>query len=391
MNEHVQSEDQWIDTAAGLESLANQLSGVSRLAIDTEANSFHAYHPRLCLLQVAYEVDGAVQVALIDGLALGQELGDFGRQLQSPDVEKILHGADNDVRMLHRDASIALKGLFDTQIAAKLLGEARTGLASLAALCLGLKISKSGQRLDWGRRPLSPAARRYAADDARILFEIRDQLAARLSDAGRMEWAREEFLLLEKVRFAPEKEMDGYELLARISGASRLDPHARAVLLELVTWRENEARRRGVPPVHIVPPQQLIELARRKNRSREGLRRAGISPRIIQRYGSSLLGALGKGLEAAPVHRNPAKRPAAAGPDAPPPGLLADLKSLRARAARELGLDEGTVCPTSVLKLIAREQPRSRHGLLELGMRKWQEGLLGDALRERLDEGRMRR
>ncbi len=343
----------WIDHPGGLDEVARRVAGRPRLAIDTEADGFHAYRPRLCLLQLGWEEEGRVRVALVDVPALGGRLGRLGELLADPGVETIAHGADYDVRLLARDAGVDLHGLFDTEAAARLLGMRRTGLAALAGEIAGVHLSKAARRVDWGRRPLPAAALRYAAADVVPLFAIRDELARRLAAAGREEWARQVFRRIETVRAdGDERPPTPGELVTRFRGAGRLDPRRRAVLAALLAWREEEARRRGRPPVHVLAPEAIRRIVDRLPRSLEELPECGLPPRGLRRYGRDVLTAVRRGLAAPPLPRVRGE----AGSRAPrgTHRLVRRLKEARDRRARELGVDPGVLCPGAGIAAFAR-------------------------------------
>jgi ribonuclease D len=373
----------WVDDPPGVEALAGELAGVSPIALDCEANAFHVYRPRLCLLQLAWNdpAGGPPRVALVDPLAT--PLGRLAALLESARIDKTLHGGDYDVRLLRRDRNIALAGLFDTEISARLLGMPKTGLAALAAEIVGVSLDKSTQRIDWAQRPLPPRALAYAAQDVRVLLPIRREMERRLVAAGRRHWAEEEFRALETVQATPEGPVDVAQLLRRVSGAGRLNPRQRAVLAELLRWREEEARERDRPAVHIAPTAALLAAAKEQPRTVGALIRGGLSPRIARREGPALLAALERGLAAPPVPRERGQRP----PVAEPPEVAARLPLLRearSRRAAALGLDPGSLCSVALLKEAARAGPRAPADLRVLGLRDWQVEACGEALLDAL-------
>ena len=380
----------WVDEPGKLEELAERLAGRRRLAIDTEADGFHAYRPRLCLLQVGWEEGGRVAVALVDVPALAGRLGGLGEILGDPEVEVIAHGADYDVRLLARDAEVGLRGLWDTQAAARLLGLPRTGLAALAEEIAGTTLSKAARKVDWGRRPLPPAALRYAADDVRPLFAIRDELARRLAAAGREGWAREEFRRLEEVR-ADEEERPATpeELVGRFRGAGRYDPRRRAILAELLAWRDGEARRRGRPAVHVLAPEAIRRIVEDPPGSLEELAARGLPERVVRRYGRDVLAAVRRGHRAPPLPR-PRGRAGGRAPEGVH-RLVRRLKEVRDRRARELGIEPGVLCPGAAIEAVVREAAASgdlpgEAELVAAGLLPWQAREVLDPFREALAE-----
>jgi ribonuclease D len=366
----------WIDDRQRLSDWAARARGAARLALDCEANGFHAYRPRLCLLQLARETERGVEVALVDPLALGEGVDILRPLLEDPRVEKILHGAANDVRLLDRDAGLHLRGLLDTEIAARLLGRERSGLAALSEELAGQRLTKSGQRLDWARRPLPDKALRYAAEDVAPLFAVRDALVDRIERRGRRDWLEEECRALEALRWREPPPPSGEDLLARTKGAGKIDGAARQVLRRLLVWREREAARRDVPAIHVAAPATLVRVAVEGPQSEEALARAGVDAKTRRRYGRALLEAVRRrsGGEGEASRGRPGR-----GPRKPPVDAerMAQLKRLRRERAAELSIDEGTLCPTEVLREIARSSPEGLGDLLGDRLRHWQARALG--------------
>jgi ribonuclease D len=368
----------WIDDTEGLERWVDRARDVRRLAVDCEANGFHAYTPRLCLVQLARELPGGgVEVALVDALAFGGSLGGgLAPLFENPSVEKILHGASNDVRMLDRDAGVRVQGLLDTEVAARLLGRARSGLAALSEELTGQRISKSGQRLDWARRPLPDKALSYAAEDVKPLFGVRDALVAELEEAGRREWLDEECRALEGLRWQEPEPPSAEDLLARAKGTGSLEPASRAVFSRLLLWREREAARRDVPAIRVVSPSVLRRIAIERPDTLARLSRAGVDEKLARRYGRALLAAVRRGRTAPsePARGRGSRRSGRAPVDGE---RLAELKRLRRERAAELRLDEGTLCPTDALREIARRDPDEIDSLVGGRLRRWQLRALG--------------
>jgi len=252
-------EVRWVRTTADLTKEMADLGG-GPLSVDSEADSLHHYHEKVCLVQVS--IGG--RDLLIDPLA-GLDAEPLRRPLEDPGLRKILHGADYDLRVLHRDFGLEIRGLFDTMVAARLVGEKSFGLAALLDRFLGVKLEKKFQRADWSIRPLPPEMEQYAVLDTRYLEPLAACLEQRLTGLGRNEWAAEEFRRLEKVRWNPEgRSGDAY---LRIKGAKALDARGLAVLRELAGWRDARARKRDVPLFRVARDEVLSELA---DRSRKG-------------------------------------------------------------------------------------------------------------------------
>jgi ribonuclease D len=366
----------WIDHPTALADLARRLRGARRVALDTEADGFTAYRPRLCLLQLAWEEGAGIATALVDPLALAGAWSGLAGPLEDPALETIVHGADYDVRLLKRDAGIALRGLWDTQRAAQLAGERQTGLAALAQALTGRALDKRAQRTDWARRPLPAQALEYAREDVRVLFAVRDALGARLEALGRGGWLDEECRRLEDAEPAGTAAPDAEQLLLRTRGAQALTPAQRAVLAELLVWRESEAAQRGTPAIHVLPPEPLLALARQPADAAPDPTAAGVSPRALRRCATALLDAVARGRQAPP-------RPAARPPREPRPPRDERrrhdaLRQARDRVAAQLGLPGSLLCTGAALRGAARTPPGSDEEWIALGLREWQLRLLAE-------------
>ena len=205
------------------------------VALDTEADSFHHYYEKACLLQLSR--DGAAW--LVDPLA-GLDLDRLFALLS--DRRLLLHGADYDLRLLSRGYGFRPREIFDTMVAAQLLGLKEIGLAALLSQRLGVTLDKSSQRADWSRRPLSPTLVAYAASDVLHLHALVASLEADLAARGRTAWHAEECarLLAQDLSPAPEDPETDW----RIKGSNGLAPKERAFLREL--WRAREERARAL-------------------------------------------------------------------------------------------------------------------------------------------------
>ncbi len=359
-----------------LEALAVQLGGAGLLAIDTEAAGYHRYHDRICLFQISTRTDTWV----VDTLAV-TDIAPLGPLLGSHDVEVVLHDADYDLRLLARDYGMRITHLFDTKLAAQLLGEPQIGLASLLDKHLGVKLDKKHQRADWAQRPLPDDMIAYAAEDTKHLPELRDVLRRALEQAGRLHWAKEEFELRVQVDAAPANtDPDAW---LRLKNTRDLKGRQLAALRELHGWRETTAAERDVAPFRVVGNETLVNLARRLPERIDQLRGTpGLSDALIRRRGDELIDALERA-RAVPENDLPV-RPR--GPGRPPPDPAFDacvdrLKVVRDRAAERLGLERGFLMPRQQLEDIAHAKPKDREELRAIGdMRAWQVEALGDEL-----------
>nr|MDQ3082419.1 ribonuclease D [Gemmatimonadota bacterium] len=171
----------YIDTQQEAELFLTDISGVPEIAVDTEGASFHRFIDRIYLLQISTRDRSAI----VDPLPIGMPAG-LGAILQNPDVEVVFHDADYDLRLLHQDYGWHVNRIFDTRIAAQLLGIKAFGLAALLVQFFDVKLDKKHQRADWSLRPLTRGMLDYAAQDTRYLLDLRDELRSRLEKLGRL-------------------------------------------------------------------------------------------------------------------------------------------------------------------------------------------------------------
>lgn len=360
--------------------VAERLGGADLVAADTEAAGYHRYQDRVCLLQVATR--DATYV--VDTLAV-TDLSPVAGLFADPRVEVVFHDADYDLRILNRDFGLAVRGLFDTKIAAQFLGEPAIGLASLVEKYLGIRLEKKHQRADWAQRPLPADLLEYAAEDTCHLPALRDRLRAELETRGRLGWADEEFRIAEaQVRQAPVADGNGY---LRLKGTRDLSPRQLAALRELFEWREHTAEERDLAPFRVLTNDAMIEIARLMPSSIEGLAKLRGVPRSLpERSGREVLDAVARA-RALPESQLPV-RPR--GPRRPPPdpdfdALVERLRSARDRAADALELDRGFLMPRSQLEELARRRPRTEQELLEIpDVRQWQVEAAGALLLDAL-------
>lgn len=359
-----------ISDAAEVRELCARLARCARVALDTEADSFHSYHHKLCLIQLSFDGTNA----LLDPLALGRGgLAPLVDILADPAVLKLMHGADYDLRVLDRDLAARVRGVRDTQVAAQLLGETTTGLAALSLRELGIELDKSLQRMDWSVRPLPTEALAYAAADTAGLADLADRLEARLAALGRHEWWYEECRVMEEIRWSPpEPDPCAFE---RVKGARGLRGAARDRLAALHAWREALAASLDVPTFRIMRNELLVALAASGATSLDELGALkGMPASTVRRHGRQILGAI--------AHPPPAPTPARS-PRARPDRLLEqrvrDLREVRDQVATTLGLAPGVLAPRGVLEAVAGSRPSRPEDLAQCLGRAWRCEVLGSA------------
>jgi ribonuclease D len=241
-----------IQADAQLAEILPTLAAVDRVAVDTEADSLHCYFEKLCLIQIS--VPG--HDYLVDPLA-NVDLSPLSSTLAPKEI--VLQGADFDLRLLRRAIGFKASRVFDTVIAARLLGIRSFSLAALVEKFFGVTLVKGSQKANWARRPLPQHMAEYALNDTRYLLPLAEKLEAGLSEQGRMEWFRQSCArALEQA--SVERNRDDEEAW-RISGAGKLGGRASAVLRELWHWRDREAQAADRPAFHILQNHLLIEAA----------------------------------------------------------------------------------------------------------------------------------
>ena len=357
--------------------LTDRLASYDRLALDCEAAGFHRYSDRLCLVQVS----APEHTWLFDTLAL-DAAATLRRPLEDPACEILMHGASFDLRLLARDLGIRVRGVFDTQVAAALIGEEALGLSALLERFLGVHLPKKYQRADWAMRPLPADMLQYAAADTRHLAPLADILRARLEAKDRLAWAHEECRRLERFSRTPEEEAP--DPATSVKRARHLAPRALQRLRALWTWRDEIARRRDRAPFRVATDDVLVRLAESPPGSVAELgRRPGVSPAMARAAGARMFEHLDRAdsIPEARIAPFPRRR------DGPTPRLSPEaeeragrLRAARARKARELGLDPGLLLPNKTILAIVRADPRSLEELARVPrVRAWQVDVFGRA------------
>lgn len=344
----------FIDTQDDWERAAAELSAQPFLALDTESNNQYAYCPQVCLIQLGTPQGNVV---ILDPLAVS-DLARLGEILVNPAILKVIHAAVNDLEWLNRDYAFCCDALFDTQIAARLLGVAKTNLGALLNGVLGVDIPKSKrlQTSNWGARPLSAAALEYAANDVRYLPRLALALQQRLRAAGRMDWALEECRKAQQVRYQPPTPPE--ERFMRVKGAQQLKPQELAALRELFLLREAEAAAQNRPPFKVIGNDALLRLARlRPDGGPAALaasigETAGLPKDLPAWFTAQIAEAIESGWQSPEIHWTAGE----SGPPSRTPDCayrLARLKQWLERRGGELGLEPSLLWPTASLERMA--------------------------------------
>jgi len=375
----------YLDTSAAVDAFLKSIAGARILALDTEGASFHRFVDRIYLLQLSTRE----RTAIIDPIPIGTP-SLLGGLLEDRGVEVVFHDADYDLRLLQQDYRWHVRNIFDTRIAAQLLGIRAFGLAALLERYFGVKLDKKHQRADWSMRPLPQGMLDYAAQDTIHLLELRDKLKHDLEHAGRWDWAREEFSLLEGTKWGED---DSANAFLRIKGARDLTRRELAVLRELVPWRDAIARQLDRATFRVVGNEQLLEIARQQPATRDALAAIKGMPRaLLDSRGNELLDAIKRGL-AVPDADLP-RFPKAARWDRDPEFdvRVSALKTVRDEAATRLDLDPGVLCARDRLEAVARKNPKTRDDLETIAeLRQWQRTVLGESFLKALEHHRAAR
>jgi ribonuclease D len=363
----------YVKTPTELASLAKRWARETELAVDTEAASFHRFVDRIYLIQVSTRHENAI----IDPLTVGDAAA-LATLLADPGIEVVFHDADYDLRILDRDYGMRARRLFDTRVAAQLLGEPAVGLAALLEKHLGVRLDKKYQRADWSRRPLPREMLEYAALDTQHLLPLRDHLRSELVSKGRLDWAEEEFTRMQGVRWTPAP-TNGDSAL-RLKGARALSRRGLAVLQELWQWRESVAAELDRASFRVLSNEALLAAADSAPRTTEALKTIrGVSERLLESRGDAVLAAVERGL--AVPERDLPRFPRGERRVSDPAfeRRVEQLKSTRNGAATRLGVDPGVLCPKGTLEAVARARPSSLAALADVPeIRKWQVDLLGE-------------
>lgn len=374
------SQIEFVNERSRLDEVIDLLRQAPRVAVDIESNGFFRYHERVCLVQLA----SAETAFLVDPLAI-DDVGPLDELFADSSVEKVFHAADYDLRSLDRDWEFHVNNLFDTSIAAALVGSERLGLQAVVEEFAGVELTKSRklQLSDWTKRPLSPEALNYAADDVLHLLQVRDALTARLNELSRLVWVKEEFERMERVRHTPT---DREWAFLSIRGSRDLDGRALAVLRSLFHFREREASRVDRPLFKVIPDFALLRLSSAPTADLstvKGLGRFGRRP-----ANRGLKAAIDKGLKSKPltlprrIRSEITRIPEETARDK---ARLRRLKSWRSKLGRRLALDSSLLWPRVSLERLARD-PRGLHSEFDSPeVRSWQKHEFGRALKHVLE------
>lgn len=285
-------ETEIISDPGAISEIGKRIADSGRFAMDLEFMSADRYIPDLALVQLAWMEEGALQMALIEGV--DTELGPVFEQVESDSVLLIAHGAKQDLSLLGMRYQVRAGAFMDTQIAAAFAGIAeQIGYANLVDAILGKRLDKGSQFTDWMRRPLSEKQLRYALDDVRYLGPIWDELKARLDRKERRPWAQEESAVMAALAAERRPSSDAYK---SIGGAGSLKSGSLGALQALAAWRDELAVADNIPPSWIIADGAAVEACRRKIKSEQDFKKLrGVGSSTVKKYGAEILKAIAEG------------------------------------------------------------------------------------------------
>ncbi len=369
-----------------LQAIADGAHATGRLALDTEFMGEGRYRTLLCLVQLAIpeSEDAAERILVLDPLLEDLDASALAEILADPAIQVIVHAGRQDIALVRRRFRTEVRNVFDTQVAAGFAGlGAQSSYDSLLTDVLGLRVAKTASFTRWDARPLSHEQLAYAREDVVHLHELAEELERRLSELGRLQWAREECEPLER----SSDERDPEAIFARLPRVGTLNASARPIARELVQWRERTAARHDRPVQSVLGDAALVEIAKRRPSSRGELEKIrGVGSAGGGRRAQDLLEAVERGRARPPDPPPQTQRAPLPKPDDAPLVALAEAL-LRARA-REAGLAYELLAARADLQAIVAAARASEREADVRTLRGWRRELVGAELLELL-EGRV--
>ncbi len=369
---------------SAIDSLVTEIRHADRVAIDIEADSFHHYFQKVCLIQLSFGGKHYV----VDPLAEA-DLGPFMEVLAHKRL--IIHDAGYDLRMMLSSFDFTPKvPLFDTMIAAQLLGYEKFSLSALTERFCDIVLSKRNQRADWSRRPLPDSLLKYASDDTRFLTGIANKMSKELTALGREQWHEESCCraVTSSGNTPPPADPDK---VWRIKGVSALSPEQLNFIREICCWRDGRAQKADLPAFKVMPNHTIIELAHWAQCNPKGaLEKTGpkLPRNCTGRRFKNLEKTIMKAREISPsdwpTHRK-ARPHRSQSPDCS--HIYEAISRECKKLAEELGIKPSIIAPRATIEIIARSKPGTIKEMIECsGMMNWQANLLGPAITNIMQE-----
>lgn len=373
-------EPQYIESPAALKQWAERLEHADAIAVDTESDSFHHYREKVCLMQMT----ALGEDVIIDPLAM-PDMEPLRAILERPKPTKIFHDAGYDLVCLRRDFRFDVQGLFDTMVASRLLGIQNFGLASLLQDRFGFEANKRLQRSDWARRPLTEEQISYARFDTHFLPRLAELLENELRQAGRWDWAVEDFARLPETA-AKNGQRNGdpdTQAFWRVRGVKAMSPGARGRVRALYELRDKLARRLDRPPFKVFSDSVIVDIAEHPPKKAEELPRPGLRRGGAGRFGDEVMRALAR---AKPISGRPPpgtgrRRRAGRFLDPDARKRYEALRGCRKREAEKLGIDPEVAIANATLESLAKNPPSSVSGLVTQGrLNGWRKSIFVEPL-----------
>ncbi len=361
----------WIDTLAQFNQMVNDLAHQPLVAVDTESDSLYSYYEKVCLIQFSTpQVDYLVDPLNVDvaGLAL---------LFANPDTQKIFHAAEYDLLSLKRDYNFVFANLFDTMLAARILGWSRYGLGPILDTHFGVELDKRFQRYNWGQRPLSQQALAYARLDTHYLLSLREIQHVELLSKNRLHEALDAFERQTQVQPSP-KVFDPDDFW-RIKGCKDLNPREQAVLRELYAARDKLARKLDRPPFKVLDDSALVRLAEVQPQTSFELEAIkGVGTKLVQHNAALIFKAIKEG-QSSPEPQYPSNHHHR--PDDKTLTRYEVLRHWRNNLAAERGVEPDVIISNHALMEIARRNPGSLTALTKMDvLGSWQFETYGKTL-----------
>ena len=357
----------YIASCEELLKLVECMKGSDVLAIDTEFHRERTYRAKLCLIQLATEDANAI----VDPLAI-EDLTPLAELFEDERMTKVFHAGDQDVEILMENVGTIPHPVFDTQIAAGLLGHPQQmGYGALVKAYCNVSLPKADSYTDWTRRPLSKTQLEYAIDDVLYLPGIYRTMMQQLVDTGRLDWLTEEFSRLSDPASYEVDPMNCWRRLKRVNGLTRKQL---AVAQAVAAWREETAMRRNVPRRWILTDEFIVEIAKRIPTTRDELFEIrGLKDRIPARYADEMVSRICKALESDPESWPKPKRRKGGGRNVD--GVVDLMTDLVRRRAEESGVATQYIASHDDLVKVARGEDEDIDVL-----KGWRRELAGDEL-----------
>lgn len=294
---------EYIDTPEQLTELCNRIQAASWIALDTEFLREKTYFPIFCLLQIATPE----WVVCVDPIKL-PELSELFEVINKPEIVKVLHSCRQDLEIFYQITGEVTAPVFDTQIAAPLLGfQENPGYAMLVSNFLNINLSKAHTRTDWSQRPLSKDQIQYAADDVIYLCKIYEMMCQQLEEHNRLDWLDKDFELLKNTELYKISPVNAW---LKIKAKNKLTAKQLSIVQALSEWREATAQAENRPKNWLIRDDLLIELAKLQP---EGLYDLGkvrsINDRTVKRYGKVICQLITDSKTKAPIPINDKSKP----------------------------------------------------------------------------------